>query len=168
MFKDWVELSERQLAGGRLSRADAHALLSVADADLLEARLQAVPAVRWRQEWKLDGEKWEGMSSQLHLNGGAPRVLHVDVNALTVFGLDRAFERALGELAAENVKRTHFELPDPPGENPKQENAACCEQRDFELPGPRGGRLFGQEPAPSHRFDFRFLMSRVITGILRA
>ena len=36
MFKDWVELSERQLAGGRLSRADARALLSVADADLLE------------------------------------------------------------------------------------------------------------------------------------
>lgn len=36
MFKDWVELSDRQLAGGRLSRADAHALLSVADADLLE------------------------------------------------------------------------------------------------------------------------------------
>jgi biotin synthase len=36
VFKDWVELSERQLAGGRLSRADARALLSVADADLLE------------------------------------------------------------------------------------------------------------------------------------
>ncbi|MDB5043597.1 MAG: aldehyde dehydrogenase [Candidatus Eremiobacteraeota bacterium] len=34
---------------------------------------------------------------------------HMDVNALTAFGLDRAFERALGELAAENVKRTHFE-----------------------------------------------------------
>jgi biotin synthase len=36
MFKNWFELSERQLAGGRLSLADARALLSVADADLLE------------------------------------------------------------------------------------------------------------------------------------
>jgi acyl-CoA reductase-like NAD-dependent aldehyde dehydrogenase len=34
---------------------------------------------------------------------------HMDVNALAAFGLDRAFERTLGELAAENVKRTHFE-----------------------------------------------------------
>jgi len=36
VFKDWFELSERQLADGHLSRADARALLSVADADLLE------------------------------------------------------------------------------------------------------------------------------------
>ncbi len=34
---------------------------------------------------------------------------HMDVNALGAFGLDRATERALGELAAENVKRTRFE-----------------------------------------------------------
>jgi acyl-CoA reductase-like NAD-dependent aldehyde dehydrogenase len=34
---------------------------------------------------------------------------HMDVNALAAFGLDRAAERRLGELAAENVKRTHFE-----------------------------------------------------------
>lgn len=36
MFKDWFDLGDRQLAGDRLSRADARALLSVADADLLE------------------------------------------------------------------------------------------------------------------------------------
>jgi biotin synthase len=36
VFKDWFELSERRLAGGRLSRADARALLPVADAGLLE------------------------------------------------------------------------------------------------------------------------------------
>jgi biotin synthase len=36
VFKDWFELSDRQLADGRLSRADARALLSVADAGLLE------------------------------------------------------------------------------------------------------------------------------------
>jgi acyl-CoA reductase-like NAD-dependent aldehyde dehydrogenase len=34
---------------------------------------------------------------------------HMDVNALGAFGLDPAAERKLGELAAENVKRTHFE-----------------------------------------------------------
>jgi acyl-CoA reductase-like NAD-dependent aldehyde dehydrogenase len=34
---------------------------------------------------------------------------HMDVNALGAFGLDAAAERQLGELAAENVKRTHFE-----------------------------------------------------------
>jgi acyl-CoA reductase-like NAD-dependent aldehyde dehydrogenase len=34
---------------------------------------------------------------------------HMDVNALGAFGLDAAVERQLGELAAENVKRTHFE-----------------------------------------------------------
>ncbi len=34
---------------------------------------------------------------------------HMDVNALAAFGLEAAFERKLGELAAENVKRTHFE-----------------------------------------------------------
>jgi acyl-CoA reductase-like NAD-dependent aldehyde dehydrogenase len=34
---------------------------------------------------------------------------HMDVNALGGFGLDPATERALGEAAAENVKRTRFE-----------------------------------------------------------
>jgi acyl-CoA reductase-like NAD-dependent aldehyde dehydrogenase len=34
---------------------------------------------------------------------------HMDVNALGAFGLDEATEKRLGELAAENVKRTHFE-----------------------------------------------------------
>ncbi len=34
---------------------------------------------------------------------------HMDVNALGAFGLDVAMEKRLGELAAENVKRTHFE-----------------------------------------------------------
>jgi acyl-CoA reductase-like NAD-dependent aldehyde dehydrogenase len=34
---------------------------------------------------------------------------HMDVNALGAFGLDPAAEKRLGELAAENVKRTHFE-----------------------------------------------------------
>jgi acyl-CoA reductase-like NAD-dependent aldehyde dehydrogenase len=34
---------------------------------------------------------------------------HMDVNALAAFGLDAAAEQRLGELAAENVKRTHFE-----------------------------------------------------------
>jgi acyl-CoA reductase-like NAD-dependent aldehyde dehydrogenase len=34
---------------------------------------------------------------------------HMDVNALGGFGLDAATEKSLGELAAENVKRTHFE-----------------------------------------------------------
>ena len=34
---------------------------------------------------------------------------HMDVNALGAFGLDAAAEKKLGELAAENVKRTHFE-----------------------------------------------------------
>ncbi|MEA2690517.1 MAG: hypothetical protein QOD51_3124 [Candidatus Eremiobacteraeota bacterium] len=34
---------------------------------------------------------------------------HMDVNALGAFGLDRAAEKRLGELAAENVKRAHFE-----------------------------------------------------------
>ncbi len=34
---------------------------------------------------------------------------HMDVNALTAFGLDAATEKRLGELAAENVKRTRFE-----------------------------------------------------------
>jgi acyl-CoA reductase-like NAD-dependent aldehyde dehydrogenase len=34
---------------------------------------------------------------------------HMDVNALGAFGLDTAAEKRLGELAAENVKRTHFE-----------------------------------------------------------
>jgi acyl-CoA reductase-like NAD-dependent aldehyde dehydrogenase len=34
---------------------------------------------------------------------------HMDVNALGAFGLDPAAEKTLGELAAENVKRTHFE-----------------------------------------------------------
>jgi acyl-CoA reductase-like NAD-dependent aldehyde dehydrogenase len=56
------------------------------------------------------------------LPGGAANVLtglrselapvlagHMDVNALGAFGLDRATEKRLGELAAENVKRTHFE-----------------------------------------------------------
>ena len=56
------------------------------------------------------------------LPGGAANVLtglrselapvlagHMDVNALGAFGLDRATEQRLGELAAENVKRTHFE-----------------------------------------------------------
>ncbi|HEY0396370.1 MAG TPA: aldehyde dehydrogenase family protein [Candidatus Elarobacter sp.] len=56
------------------------------------------------------------------LPGGAANVLtglrselapvlagHMDVNALGGFGLDAATEKRLGELAAENVKRTHFE-----------------------------------------------------------
>ncbi len=56
------------------------------------------------------------------LPGGAANVLtgvraelapvlagHMDVNALGAFGLDEAAEKHLGELAAENVKRTHFE-----------------------------------------------------------
>jgi acyl-CoA reductase-like NAD-dependent aldehyde dehydrogenase len=60
------------------------------------------------------------------LPGGAANVLtgtraelgpvlagHMDVNALAAFGLDPAAEKRLGELAAENVKRTHFE--DAPG-----------------------------------------------------
>ncbi len=34
---------------------------------------------------------------------------HMDVNALGAFGLDAAAEERLGRLAAENVKRTHFE-----------------------------------------------------------
>ncbi|HTD35401.1 MAG TPA: aldehyde dehydrogenase family protein [Candidatus Elarobacter sp.] len=34
---------------------------------------------------------------------------HMDVNALGAFGLDEAAEKRLSELAAENVKRTHFE-----------------------------------------------------------
>ena len=34
---------------------------------------------------------------------------HMDVNGLAGFGLDAAAERRLGELAAENVKRTRFE-----------------------------------------------------------
>jgi acyl-CoA reductase-like NAD-dependent aldehyde dehydrogenase len=34
---------------------------------------------------------------------------HMDVNALGAFGLDPAAEKRLGELAAENVKRAHFE-----------------------------------------------------------
>ncbi len=34
---------------------------------------------------------------------------HMDVNALGGFGLDAATQKKLGELAAENVKRTHFE-----------------------------------------------------------
>ena len=34
---------------------------------------------------------------------------HMDVNALGGFGLDPAAEKRLGELAAENVKRAHFE-----------------------------------------------------------
>jgi acyl-CoA reductase-like NAD-dependent aldehyde dehydrogenase len=34
---------------------------------------------------------------------------HMDVNALGAFGLDPAAEKRLGELAAENVKRTRFE-----------------------------------------------------------
>ncbi len=34
---------------------------------------------------------------------------HMDVNALAAFGLAAADEKHLGELAAENVKRTHFE-----------------------------------------------------------
>jgi acyl-CoA reductase-like NAD-dependent aldehyde dehydrogenase len=34
---------------------------------------------------------------------------HMDVNALGAFGLDAAAEKRLGELAAENVKRTYFE-----------------------------------------------------------
>jgi acyl-CoA reductase-like NAD-dependent aldehyde dehydrogenase len=34
---------------------------------------------------------------------------HMDVNALGAFGLDAPAEKKLGELAAENVKRTHFE-----------------------------------------------------------
>jgi len=33
---------------------------------------------------------------------------HMDVNAIATFGLDAATERRLGELASENVKRTHF------------------------------------------------------------
>jgi acyl-CoA reductase-like NAD-dependent aldehyde dehydrogenase len=34
---------------------------------------------------------------------------HMDVNALGAFGLDSATEKRLGELGAENVKRTRFE-----------------------------------------------------------
>jgi acyl-CoA reductase-like NAD-dependent aldehyde dehydrogenase len=34
---------------------------------------------------------------------------HMDVNALGAFGLDREAEKRLGELGAENVKRTRFE-----------------------------------------------------------
>jgi acyl-CoA reductase-like NAD-dependent aldehyde dehydrogenase len=34
---------------------------------------------------------------------------HMDVNALGAFGLDTVSEQRLGRLAAENVKRTHFE-----------------------------------------------------------
>jgi hypothetical protein len=33
----------------------------------------------------------------------------MDVNALGAFGLDAATEKRLGELGAENVKRTRFE-----------------------------------------------------------
>jgi len=40
---------------------------------------------------------------------------HMDVNALAAFGLEQADEKRLGELAAENVKRTRFE-PAPPSE----------------------------------------------------
>jgi biotin synthase len=36
VFKDWLDLSDRQLAGDRLSRTDASALLTVADAELLD------------------------------------------------------------------------------------------------------------------------------------
>jgi acyl-CoA reductase-like NAD-dependent aldehyde dehydrogenase len=56
------------------------------------------------------------------LPGGAANVLtgtraelgpvlagHMDVNALGAFGLDRETEKRLGELGAENVKRTRFE-----------------------------------------------------------
>ena len=39
---------------------------------------------------------------------------HMDVNALGAFGLDAPAEKRLGELAAENVKRTHFEDAPPP------------------------------------------------------
>ena len=38
---------------------------------------------------------------------------HMNVNALGGFGLDAATEKKLGELAAENVKRTHFENAPP-------------------------------------------------------
>lgn len=39
---------------------------------------------------------------------------HMDVNALSAFGLDAESERRLGELGAENVKRTRFEpAPEP-------------------------------------------------------
>jgi acyl-CoA reductase-like NAD-dependent aldehyde dehydrogenase len=41
---------------------------------------------------------------------------HMDVNALAAFGLDAADEKRLGELAAENVKRTHFEDTPPPAD----------------------------------------------------
>ena len=34
---------------------------------------------------------------------------HMDVNALSAFGFETAEQKRLGELAAENVKRTHFE-----------------------------------------------------------
>ncbi len=34
---------------------------------------------------------------------------HMDVNAIATFGLEAAAEQRLGELASENVKRTHFE-----------------------------------------------------------
>jgi acyl-CoA reductase-like NAD-dependent aldehyde dehydrogenase len=34
---------------------------------------------------------------------------HMDVNALAAYGLDAETQRRLGELAAENVKRTHLE-----------------------------------------------------------
>ncbi len=36
---------------------------------------------------------------------------HMDVNALAAFGLDDAAAKRLGELAADNVKRTRFEPP---------------------------------------------------------
>jgi len=41
---------------------------------------------------------------------------HMDVNALAAFGLEAAAEARLGELAAENVKRTRFEPAPSPGE----------------------------------------------------
>jgi acyl-CoA reductase-like NAD-dependent aldehyde dehydrogenase len=41
---------------------------------------------------------------------------HMDVNALAAFGLDAGDEKRLGELAAENVKRTHFEDAPPPAD----------------------------------------------------
>ena len=38
---------------------------------------------------------------------------HMDVNALSAFGLEPAFEKRLGEMSASNVKRTRFEpLPE--------------------------------------------------------
>jgi biotin synthase len=36
VFKNWFDLADSQLAGGRLSRADGRALLAVADAELLD------------------------------------------------------------------------------------------------------------------------------------